>query len=100
MKNLFYTILILFTGLLIINGCHTDEKKDDKDSPYMLMVKESFNNEEYEESDGEYNINNMQIIFWKKITKEFYWKTKMSGDMSNTISLLDQYKSWEKNKNK
>jgi len=72
--------------------------KYDTDSPYMLMVKESFSNEEYEESDGEYNINNMPIIFWKKFTKAFYWKTKMSGDMSNTIGLLDQYKSWEKSK--
>ena len=39
--------------------------KYDMDSPYMLMVKESFSNEEYEESDGEYNLNNLPIIFWK-----------------------------------
>ncbi|MBI5324704.1 MAG: hypothetical protein HZB41_05445 [Ignavibacteriae bacterium] len=74
--------------------------KYDKDSPYMLLVKESFNNEEYVESNGEYNINNMPIVFWNKNTKDFSWKTKVATDSTNIISLLDQYKSWEKSKKK
>ncbi|TAL67696.1 MAG: hypothetical protein EPN82_13700 [Bacteroidetes bacterium] len=72
--------------------------KYDKDSPFMLMVKESFSNEEYVESNGEYNINNMPVIFWNKNTKEFSWKTKVATDSANTISLLEQYKSWDKSR--
>jgi hypothetical protein len=69
----------------------------DKDSPFMLVLKESYSSEEYDSSNGEYNLNNLPIIFWKKGTKDFEWKTKLS-DSSNTVSLLEQYKSWEKNK--
>ena len=79
---------------------HVKLFKYDKDSPYMLMVKESFSNEEYVESNGEYNINNMPVVFWNKNTKEFNWKTRVATDSNNVISLLDQYRAWSKNKKK
>ncbi len=70
----------------------------DKDSPYMLLIQNSYSSEAYDSSNGEYNLDSLPIIFWKKGTKDFEWKTKLTSDLSNTVSLLDQYKAWEKNK--
>jgi hypothetical protein len=69
----------------------------DKDSPYMLLLKEAFSSEEYEESNGEYNVNNLPIIFWKKTIKDFTWKTKVQSDVSKAVSMVDQFNTWKKN---
>jgi hypothetical protein len=68
----------------------------DKDSPYMVLIKESFNSEEYAESNGEYNLNNLPVIFWKKNTKEFTWKTTVTSDVSKAVVLVQQFQNWEK----
>ena len=68
----------------------------DKDAPYMCLIKESFNSEEYDTSNGIYNWNNLPVIFWKKNTKDFAFNTKMSIDSTKTVSLLEHFRNWEK----
>lgn len=73
--------------------------KYDKDSPFML-VKDGFSNETMDDFNGEMIDEKLPVIFWNKNTKNFKWSTTVSSDLSNTVSLLEPFKNWEKTSKK
>ncbi len=75
---------------------HVKLFKYDKDSPYMCLVKEAFNSEEYESSNGDYGGEKMPVLFWPKNQKEFKWTNVVSKDMNETVGLVNDFKDWQK----
>lgn len=73
--------------------------KYDKDSPFML-IKDNFSNETLDEHNGEIINENLPVIFWNKNSKIFTWSTTITSDLSNAVSLLSQYQTWEKTNKK
>lgn len=73
--------------------------KFDDDSPYMFY-NSSFSNEEIAETNGVLGGDKMPIIFWKKNIKTFEWKTNVQKDLTETVSLLERFKEWEKKNRK
>ncbi len=68
----------------------------DSDSPYMASLKDKFDSEEFDESNGEYGLGGLTIIFWDKKIRELNWTTSVISDLTGTHSLLKNYNSWKK----
>lgn len=68
----------------------------DSKSPYMAALSEKFNGEAYENSNGEYGLGGMTIIFWDNKQRKLNWSTSVMTDMTGAHSLLDEYKNWKK----
>ena len=72
--------------------------KFDKDSPYMFYNSNMSNTEEIDVHNGIYESDKMPVLFWRKDIKQLTWTSFVQKDLTDCISLLDQFKAWEKSK--
>jgi hypothetical protein len=69
--------------------------KFDKDSPYMYYASNPLSSETLIETNGILGEQWMPVVFWKRDTKEFYVKTKVSSEARFRTSLLKQFREWQ-----
>ncbi len=63
--------------------------------PYMFQL--SSLSESYNESDGDYGGDNMNVVFWDGNEKKFSLTTTVSEPNTESVNLLDRWKNWKKN---
>lgn len=69
--------------------------KFDASSPYMYYASNPLSSETLVETNGIVGEQWMPIVFWKRETREFYVKTKLSSEARFRKSLLKQYREWQ-----
>jgi hypothetical protein len=69
--------------------------KFDKDSPYMYYASNPLSSETLVETNGILGEQWMPVVFWKKDTREFYVKTKVTSEARFRTSLLKQFREWQ-----
>ncbi len=69
--------------------------KFDKDSPYMYFASNPLSSETLVETNGVQTEQWMPVVFWKRDTKEFYVKTRVSSEARFHTSLLKQFRDWQ-----
>jgi uncharacterized protein YceK len=72
--------------------------KLDKDSPYMFYTGSTGCQEEITESNGTQGNQQMPVHFWKKDAKILEWTAVVLKELTDCVSLIEQYRSWEKMK--
>jgi hypothetical protein len=69
--------------------------KFDKDSPYMYYASNPLSSETLIETNGIQGEQWMPIVFWKKETREFYVKTRVSSEARFRTSLVKHFRDWQ-----
>jgi hypothetical protein len=67
--------------------------------PFMYCLGcNALESEYFSESNGEYGGDVMPVVFWDQGAKKLKMTTDMTMPDETTVSLLDQYKTWEENR--
>lgn len=67
--------------------------------PFMYCLGcNSLDSEYFSESNGEYGGDIMPVVFWEEGAKKLKLTTDVTVPDETTVSLLDEYKNWEKNR--
>lgn len=74
--------------------------KFDKDSPYMYYASNPLSSETLVETNGILAEPWMPVVFWKKDTREFYVRTKVTSEARYRTSLVKHFREWQASQHK
>jgi hypothetical protein len=67
-----------------------------EESPYMRLFCSDFATAQFLESNGDYGGEDFPVAFWSNDARILKWTEKHMDDMSDAVSLVDEYKKWKK----
>jgi hypothetical protein len=70
----------------------------DPDCPYMMNLSSFLDTETFLESNGTYGGENMPVVFWPSDRRIFTLTTQVTTPDETTLSLVDHYRDWKKDK--